>query len=210
LLPVSMVQGVYEAAETKLVNKVKPRTFIDVGAHVGYYTFLAARNGAERVLAIEPDPRAYSVLVRNVKVNNFGKVVRPCPLAAYSADDLTLTFYLSEAKGKSSLLIKPGKAIGERRVKTVTLDSLIKRVGPDQVDFVKIDVEGVELEVLRGAERLLSEVRPKFILVEILHENRARVLEFMLERGYVAAGPFTSYSRGANYLFAPKEIGLKL
>jgi len=137
---------------------------IDVGANVGAVTLpMAKRVGpAGRVLAVEPGPPYVERLRDN--------------LAANPALEQRVTIVaegLSESVG--TLLWKPDPAHpynagmsaahpyavpGELPVPVTTMDALVARQGWERVDFVKIDVEGMELEVLRGAENTLETLRP--------------------------------------------------
>jgi predicted RNA methylase len=59
----------YEKSETELLCRLKPKVFIDVGSHIGYYSMLVHKLGAEIIIAIEPDPRVFRILNRTVKAN---------------------------------------------------------------------------------------------------------------------------------------------
>lgn len=139
------------------------QTFFDVGAQAGFYSMLAARLvGPEgSVHAFEPTPRTLAVLKDNVAP--FPAVaIHPCalwrengeidftdfgPLASAFNTVLDPQAYLPQTE-----LSAPPRRI---RVPARTLDSMIEEIGKAP-DFLKIDAEGVELEVLKGAERTLA------------------------------------------------------
>lgn len=135
---------------------VKPgATVLDVGASIGLYTLLASQlvgsNG--RIVAIEPDPRAYTQLQANIAANG-SRNVTPLRLAAASRHE-SRTLYLGDQSTVSGLHQggRPERTIAEEQVNSVPLDVLI---GDTHIDIVKIDVEGAELEVLDGMTLTLS------------------------------------------------------
>lgn len=126
---------------------------IDVGAYVGTFTVKAAKLVGDRglVIAIEPEPKNLAFLEHNVKtykLNNV-KIIRKAVLDKTTKARL----YLSNASACHSLSYHHQNYI---EVEADTLDNIISQLGLDHVDFVKIDAEGVELEVLKGAERILT------------------------------------------------------
>ncbi len=133
-------------------------TFIDVGAHLGGYTLRAARICPDGiVVALEPDPAAYHSLVENVALNNFRNVVT-LPLAAFSESFRLLEFNVYKVSSLSSLTdLNKDTYVRKINVLTITLDDLKRLLDLKHVDLVKIDVEGAEAHVLRGARTLMRE-----------------------------------------------------
>jgi FkbM family methyltransferase len=134
---------------------------VDVGAHIGRYTLMAART-ASRVIAVEPDPSNFRMLERNVKLNGYSNVV--LVPKALSSRPGTLEFQLAgrENTGTSSILpegLAPS-ALGTRggtiRVGTDTLDHILATCGLSRIDWLKVDVEGHEVAVLEGGQRALG------------------------------------------------------
>ncbi|MEM2233259.1 MAG: FkbM family methyltransferase [Nitrososphaerota archaeon] len=155
--------------------------------------------GAERVIAIEPDPRTRNILLRNLKLN---KITHVAVLreALWNKSGERASIMLSSKSGLSSVMRKPTESVGQIEVRTATLDEIVRRQGLNRVDFVKIDVEGAELRVIEGCEELLAEFKP-LLLVEVKGEKE-RLFKLMEERGYMVLGP---YSYGENYFFVPIE-----
>ena len=152
----------WEPELTDLVwNSCKPDTvFVDVGANVGYFTILAAasiRNGGKgRVIAIEPNPDCLPLLQRNLVINWSICPVDVRTVAAGAAPGEVWLAYPADRTANAHVST-PGQDVeGERRtlVRIEPLDAIV----PEDlaVDILKIDVEGHEISVFRGAERVIS------------------------------------------------------
>jgi len=143
--------------------------FIDVGAHIGRYSFPIAKlvNENGLVIAVEPDPSAFKALLTGIKLNNLRNV-------------LALNIALGDSEGKAILcqkLVTATSSITEfdkcQRLVEVPLkmlDSVIEELGLKHVDAIKIDVEGAEIQVLKGAVKTITRFRP-LIVVEVRNRN---------------------------------------
>lgn len=139
---------------------------VDVGANIGYYTVLLASlvGPTGRVIACEPDPGNAALLRRSVAENSFGHVA--VVEAAVAGTDGHATLYQDTSwHGVHSLArentVNPGD--GRVDVATVTLDALL-RDAPGDVDFVKMDAQGAESDILRGARRLLDQAHARLLM----------------------------------------------
>lgn len=146
-------------------------TVVDVGAHVGQYTLLAAKR-ASRVVAFEPRSETRARLERNVSASGFENV-EVLPFAV-GREDGEVQLAEPEAGNSGTAAVV---AAGGRPVPIRTLDSVL---GDARVDVLKIDVEGLEGDVLSGAEALVRRSRPA-ILVEI---NDLAVVAQLRDLGY--------------------------
>ncbi|HEX2202620.1 MAG TPA: FkbM family methyltransferase [Longimicrobium sp.] len=134
---------------------------LDVGANVGAYTLLFARwvHPGGRVYAFEPAPEAFDGLVRHLLLNELREVVTPV-CAAVSSSSGSAALVADGVAGTNRLApSSSGSASGDRtaRVETVSLDDFCAREGVAPT-VIKVDVEGAELEVLRGARQTLRRV----------------------------------------------------
>lgn len=164
----------------------------DIGANVGLFSFasaglagLAGMGG--QVLAIEPDPWLSDLLRKSVKLNETsGYAIHVLPLAVgEQAGHAVLNI---ARRGRATNFIsgyrpstQAGGVRGEVKVELITLDGLLDNWTAPTV--VKIDVEGAEAAVLRGATRLLRDIRPR-ILCEVSDENREQATEMLKSAGY--------------------------
>jgi FkbM family methyltransferase len=144
-------------------------TFLDLGAHVGYFSCLAGRLVGPRglVVAFEPNPRNYQLLLANVWRNGLTNVV--CFPWAVSDRPGIVDLYLSADNSGDHRIYGDGEHVP---VRAVALDAL--EVLRPPVDVVKIDVQGAEEAVFRGAERLLAASPDALVAVEFsVHEATA-------------------------------------
>ncbi|WP_128291958.1 FkbM family methyltransferase [Afifella aestuarii] len=127
---------------------------IDIGANVGELTILCADAGAT-VIAIEPDPRAYACLAQNVRgLDN----VRLVSCAMWKGRE-ALKLHLAPDGASSSLIRRPEQKRAFASVEAWPLDALPAVAALPAIDFMKIDAEGVEPEILAGAMRTLKRTR---------------------------------------------------
>lgn len=140
--------------------------YIDVGAHIGDSSLLAATKiKTGKIIACEPTPKVFNELVMNIKINNFESVVIPLQKAISHTIGTSL-FALegaSEVNHLSNQAVK-GKTI---TVPTTTIDHLLKQYALPKVSLLKIDVEGFELEVIQGTKRALQAKKIELILFEV-------------------------------------------
>lgn len=137
-------------------------TVIDVGAHHGAYTVLMAAKCGQtgHVVAIEPDPYSRRVLVRNIGLNP--GIKRPAVEVCACSDEIgEATLFCRRGNSQSSLArsaaeFSPAYGPEEIRVPLVTLDSYLSKCGLPGLRCVKIDAEGAEIRILRGAKQVLA------------------------------------------------------
>lgn len=183
----SYVRGEAEASiQRVLEERLQPgMVFYDLGANIGLFTLLAARRvGAKgRVISFEPDANAAARLRRNVERNQFANVT------VIEAGVWSKSEYVNFVPADSSSLDNgvgkfvegPNEATGILK-QCLAIDDLIGSAPPP--DAIKCDVEGAELEALRGAEKLLRTHRP-WIICEMHSESNERGSRELLTRfGY--------------------------
>jgi FkbM family methyltransferase len=192
--------GHHEASYLDSLDKwVRPgTTALDVGSNIGLYAVpLAALVGDDGwVVAIEPDPRNCSLLHRNLHRNGArASVVQAAASSSrgttsFSRDSLTTA---TGRIGEEGNLVSGWTRFPTRRdvsiVATVVVDELMGVLGLPAVGFVKIDVEGHEVEVLEGMQKTIAADRP-VMLIEVADRNAGAVDAMVHEHGYeVEKGP---------------------
>jgi FkbM family methyltransferase len=159
--------GVWEPALRELIrNCVRPGDmFIDIGAHKGWATCVAAQQVGQsgRVLSIDPDPRAFAVLSENIQRNGFSQV--SARQVAIGQSDGFIKLALTRTLGNSSTFpnyIAECEVVQEIRVPCVTLDSLLSTfdMGSRDLRLIKIDAEGAEPLIWQGMQTTLARCKP--------------------------------------------------
>ncbi|HEY6805819.1 MAG TPA: FkbM family methyltransferase [Pyrinomonadaceae bacterium] len=170
----------------------KAHVVIDIGAHVGFFSVLAARaNSQSQVVAFEPLQRVYDRLERNVALNKL-KNVR-CVKAAVGQEEGEQQFYFPDVEAPVSsslrsdmLLSTLGEGVVRQvTVSVVTLDSFVQKENLGSVDLIKMDTERTEHEVLNGAKTILTKDRPDIICEVWPDADNIQQLEALLRpHGY--------------------------
>jgi FkbM family methyltransferase len=173
VIGLSIIRGHYESAEAGFARKHLRQgdVAVDVGAHIGYFAMqmAAAVGPTGTVYALEPFGPNADLLERSIAENHFGdRVVFTRAAAGATTGEATLTFPPETLNSGGAYLLPHGAAplAGNLRaaVPLVALDDIVTR---RPVRLIKIDVEGAEPQVLRGARRILREDRP--IILSELH-----------------------------------------
>lgn len=188
----SMEKGTFEPEETRLLSKLLPgvSTFVDVGANVGYYACLARSLGCA-VVAIEPLPSNLKRLLYNLSLNGWNDT-QVIPLGM--GDTSGILELHGGGTGASLIGGWAGvSALNKQLVAVSSLDAVV-RMCPLKGDvLVKVDVEGAELPMLRGARQLIARTPSPTWLIEIcltenhpqgLNPNFQATFELFWEQGY--------------------------
>ena len=170
--------GDWEKRETEVfMAAIEPgMTVLDLGANIGYYTLIAAQlvGPSGRVIAFEPDPANYDLLVKNVAVNGHTNVT--AIRAAVADEAKRAPLYLDHGHWGESLAEQNiSGSVGWVEVDVVTLDGVVRdKRWTTPVGLMKIDVQGAEGLVLRGGRGLFERDLPR-ILME-LEPDRLRTM----------------------------------
>jgi FkbM family methyltransferase len=134
--------------------------FVDVGANIGSYTILASAEIGAKTISIEPVPSTFDFLKNNIILNNIGNLVEIHNVGLAGSNGLIK--FTGTQDTVNHVAINNDKDLIE--VKVDTLDGIIKTVNPC---LIKIDVEGYEYEVLKGASKTLKNPFLKALIVEL-------------------------------------------
>jgi len=177
----SIVAEACELTLRKYFDEVKAGVFVDVGAHVGKYTVKVARQMADkgRVVSIEPDPGNFSALKTNIELNKLTNV-HAFNVACWNKSE-ELSLYQSPSGSTVISSVKEKVSNHFVKVKGVKLDDILENLGIDDVNLIKIDVEGAEEEVIQGARGIITKSQHLKVLFEAWNkeyfEKCKRVLE---------------------------------
>ena len=186
--------GVYEKSETKFLKDIclEGKKVIDIGANVGYYSALTSDAvGPEGiVLAIEPDPESFKYLLKTIQASKF-KNIRPFLKAASDHNDI-LPLFISKDNRGDNRLYQTNQKRDYINVKTIRLDDLIIENEIDQIDLIKIDVQGYEPKVIRGMQKIITSSKKIILLTEFwpkgiidAGENPYEFLEMLRNFGFL-------------------------
>jgi FkbM family methyltransferase len=225
--------GCYEPPVTRILQRhlAPGRVMVDVGANWGYFSLLAAAavGTSGRVLALEPDPRQFARLHANARLNGFTQMTAIAAAASASRGSAILSGYREDTGNRGvSRIAAPASGAGAAEaddahgprfdVECVTVDGTAS--GLARVDIVKIDVEGAELDVLRGMHAGLAQRTYRALLLEI-HPELLRLrgqtgdacVRLLLDAGYrgwtIDQSPRT-YVRAADARLDPDALLLPL
>lgn len=198
-----LVQRTWEPSTTQELLRHVPAggTFVDVGAHVGWYTLKAAQVVGPKghVIAVEPNRETLVKLRDNIRASGVSAVVVVAPVAC-SDSESTLTLYATSRANTGESSLSAANASQDTTiaasypVRTRRLDDIVKEAGAGRVDAIKIDVEGAEVLVLKGAAQTLDRDKP-IVAVELIDRqlkamgsSAAELTAFMRSHGYTPAG----------------------
>jgi len=173
--------GSYEMRKRQAFEVEIPQGAVvfDVGANVGYYSLLAAVlvGNEGRVYAFEPLPRNVRFLRRHVTLNHMDNV--EVIEAAVSDHTGAASFDLGASSAMGHL-----SDAGDIEVRLVCLDEMLENGDIQPPDYMKVDVEGAEYEVLQGARKVIQRYRPTFFLDTHQREAHQPLIALLKELGY--------------------------
>jgi FkbM family methyltransferase len=152
---------------------------IDVGANIGNHTIFFSKIMNKKVYAFEPHDKAYSVLKLNISTNGVRDLVIPIE-KAISSKNGTVGIYSPEADN-----LGMAKTVGSGTITATTLDN---EIGSEKIGLIKIDIEGHELEALKGAQRILKTHRP-VLVIEASDKKSKKVIDEYLIKFKYRSGP---------------------
>ncbi len=181
-------------------------TLLDIGANIGTYSVLAAGVTGCRVVAMEPVPDTYALLVSNLRRNSLLSLAEPMNVAA---SDRAGTVRMTHGEDSTNHVLGAAEA-GGIEVPTARLDDLVTVNGPA---FMKLDVEGHEQHVLAGATRLLADPRLQAIAMEFegcgakFGVDEAALYRSVLDRGFESCAYDPQLRRLSQCMGGPSRRG---
>ena len=172
------IMTIHEHDILQLFHPLKGDTVVDVGAYLGSYTLTSSNRVGKsgRVVAIEGDPSNYEMLDNNLKLNKVSNVTAINCMVGSKEMHITHQEFLDNYITYKEFLEKGGTdkpQFGNTLIHVNSLDDLlIKEHGIREVNWMKIDVEGAELDVLKGAHNILSNSKRIKLLIEIHGVNK--------------------------------------
>ena len=188
----------YEVFSSRLVPNLvkKSDLFLDVGAHYGFYSLLAAEaNPHMKIISVEPVPENFEILQKNMEENEIsspkGRLIR----AAVGNRIGKVELFKSAASDNSGMFKHPNApSVGKFEVQTTTIDEILREDDSKSI-FIKIDTEGNELAVLKGMEKTFEKCRDLSLLLEmnpkmfkLAGTSCKEVVEYLSSKGFNVYG----------------------
>lgn len=153
-------------------------TVVDIGAHIGTFTVYAARAcGASKVISFEPHPDNYRVLSKNVERNHLRNVTCVNQAVAGNVQRRTLRLDSTESGSHSLVTGSPERTL---EVECCTLEEVFRRFSLTKIDYLKVDCEGAEYEILENATAKLSQITRISMETHTTPHRKAEDLERLL------------------------------
>ncbi len=188
------------------IEKISKRdlTIFDVGANIGFYTLTLAKaleKTKTQIYSFEPNPFTYSVFTKNIALNNFNNILPNRLGLSDKVESLTLTFNHNNL-GAANVFSGTGNKT--EQIELTTLDLYCEQHKIDKIDLIKVDIEGSELNFLKGGMNVISRSEKMILIMEIVDENCQKA-------GYTSADLFNFMSAHGFQGYLPKgwPFGLK-
>jgi FkbM family methyltransferase len=190
----------YEREELQIISKNfgDHGVFVDIGANVGNHTlYISQFTGALKVIPLEPNPVALAVLKINLLLNRCSNVDTRFLGIALAASDRRLQEKTPPANnlGHTEYVDDPGG-----NTLAVSGDALLLN---EPIEFIKLDVEGMEMDILSGLHNTIARWRPR-LFVEVWDERLPAFQSWCDKARYQVADQFRRYKAIQNYLVAPR------
>jgi FkbM family methyltransferase len=171
---------------------------LEVGANIGNHIVYYSRfTSCDRIIAIEPNPEAIAILNNNLQLNGIKNV--DTSRLGVGVGDRNARYRLETRENNLGATQLVEDTSGE--IRAVRIDDIID----EDIDFIKIDVENMELEVLDGARELIRASKPQ-ILIEVMNGNLEKFQDMIAEIGYRITTTFRNVN-AANFFIEPIDAG---
>jgi len=153
---------------------------VDAGAYLGLFSLLASKKVGPmgKVYAFEPISENYKLLKKSVKLNK-AENIEVIPRALAEKEGM-LSMVAEEGRfNQSSGFLKDGRA--KRTVKQISLDEFIKQKKISRIDFIKVDTEGMEREVLTGAKRVIRKFKPRLAICTYHRPDDSKIIKEIIQ-----------------------------
>jgi len=161
------IKGVYEEFETEIVKKIikKGDVVVDMGANIGYYTLIFAKlvGDGGKVFAFEPEPANFDLLEKNLEINGYKNVVLVRKAVSIKTGKTKL--YLADDNKGSHTLVNANDNGASIEIDSIRLDDYFKNYD-GKINFIKMDVEGSEVDAIRDLSSFLGKMDQIKIMTE--------------------------------------------
>lgn len=171
-----------------LIGKVS--TFFDVGANIGYYSILGCKiNPSLTVFAFEPSTGVFIYMCENLKINRLLENVTVEPIALSDVNG-KIDFYemrnekfptIYNLSGEHNIGAKTDRITNKVKIESTTLDTYLSEIKINSVDLIKLDTEGAEYQILKGATKTIDTHKP-IVICETLFNKIEKELDIIMRK----------------------------
>ncbi|PHS68080.1 MAG: hypothetical protein COB12_02360 [Flavobacterium sp.] len=170
--------------------------FLDIGANIGYYSLIASKTNRNiKIFAFEPAKGPKHYLNKNIELNNFQNNIKPVDIALSNKEGI-IDFYEVESKKYKNLKYNlsgehnagtktKSRNFVKKQVKTTTLSNFIKHNKIENIDIIKIDTEGTEVDILKSGKNEIKQYQPIIICETLFNTTENELDDFFSSLGYV-------------------------
>ncbi len=189
----------------RFASSSKPITVIDIGANIGDSSiYFASRSPKAKIVAIEPSKETFKQLQENIMLNNFSKQIMPLNLAVYKKKT-KIKLFNPGPSGQRSLYQKRGTKKFEL-VSTITMKEIFQKYKIKRCDFLKLDCEGAEYDILTAIpETLFPQIRQIALECHPVKDHNPQELQKFLEKqGFRVHQANHHIEKDISYLYATR------
>lgn len=200
--------GEYEKVELEFLKKSihKNSTFIDIGANIGIYSLTASKiiDDYGKIISFEPYSKNYNSLVSNIELNKFKNIITERLAIANKNEQINL-YYDEKEKNLGMVSMNERENSLKEIVQSTTLDTYVIKNNIHKIDFIKIDIEGNELNALQGMKNILANQKP-ILLLEILTKKDLNIIISFLNKYKYKKYYLSEYSEIVSKNENPKRL----
>lgn len=160
----------------------------DIGANFGYLSLVWAKSISQngKVISFEPNPYVFSSFTKSIEANNLSSIIFPHNKAVGSNEGCVELYLNLTSSNTLGIDEQTGESI---TIEMVSMNSFIEKHAIKRCDLVKIDVDGIEWDILKGSQALIKKFRPLFVvetndderIIEFFHQNSYDILDMKLK-----------------------------
>ena len=181
---------------------------IDVGAHIGCFTIDVAKKARKgKIIALEPTKKSYELLKENIKINNFQNIIAD-NLGIWKKTDI-ISLYTNENDSIGNNLFKKTNQIEE--INVISLSECIEKYDIEKIDFLKMDCEGAEFEIILGlTDETLKKIKKMSIEVHMMRKEFAveDLMKFLQQHDFTVNIKSTFYEMTSMLYAENKEFSI--
>ena len=202
----------YEFFIKKIYDKVfninQGDVVFDVGASIGWYAFKISQKVGENgtIIAIEPDPENFSYLKRNLELNKYRNII-PLNLGIWSSKRKMTLIRKKYASTLRNILIKDENIEKKNQIQidVDTIDNIMLNLELEKVDLIKMDIEGAEIEAIKGAKKTLTKLKDIRLIIAAYHETVSGIKTYRFLVPYLERLKFRVIKENLPYIYAEKH-----